>query len=56
MLQAMDRLAPGVYSRHTLFYGVEVKFYSVRLDVANRLETEMGNLVADRAIKRRALG
>ena len=27
MLQALDKLAPGVYSRHTLLYGVEVKFY-----------------------------
>jgi uncharacterized FAD-dependent dehydrogenase len=30
MLQAMDNLAPGVASRHTLLYGVEVKFYSLR--------------------------
>jgi hypothetical protein len=26
MLQAMDKLAPGVASVHTLLYGVEVKF------------------------------
>ena len=26
MLQTMDKLAPGVASRHTLLYGVEVKF------------------------------
>ncbi len=46
MLQAMDRLAPGVYSRHTLLYGVEVKFYSVRLHVTPQLETEITNLFA----------
>jgi uncharacterized FAD-dependent dehydrogenase len=28
MLKAMDKIAPGVYSKHTLLYGVEVKFYS----------------------------
>ena len=46
MLQAMDRLAPGVYERHTLLYGVEVKFYSVRLQVTPRLETGIANLFA----------
>jgi uncharacterized FAD-dependent dehydrogenase len=30
MLQAMDELAPGIASSHTLLYGVEVKFYSSR--------------------------
>jgi len=46
MLQAMDCLAPGVYSRHTLLYGVEVKFYSMRLHVNSQLETEVDNLFA----------
>ncbi len=46
MLQAMDRLAPGVYSRHTLLYGVEVKFYSNRIKVSPELETEVANLFA----------
>jgi uncharacterized protein len=46
MLQAMDRLAPGVYERHTLLYGVEVKFYSVRLRVSSQLETDVPNLFA----------
>lgn len=46
MLQAMDQLAPGVYARHTLLYGVEVKFYSVRLELTPRLETRMHNLFA----------
>jgi hypothetical protein len=26
MLEALEKLAPGVYSRHTMLYGVEVKF------------------------------
>ncbi len=43
-LKALDQVAPGVYSRHTLLYGVEVKFYSSRLDVSDELETEIRNL------------
>jgi hypothetical protein len=43
-LKAIDQVAPGVYSRHTLLYGVEVKFYSSRLDVSNELETGIHNL------------
>jgi len=45
-LRALDRLAPGVYSRHTLLYGVEVKFYSSRLELDNSLETRVHNLFA----------
>jgi uncharacterized FAD-dependent dehydrogenase len=44
MLEAMDRIAPGVYSRHTLIYGVEVKFYSHRISLSKRLESEIDNL------------
>ncbi|MFQ5825965.1 MAG: NAD(P)/FAD-dependent oxidoreductase, partial [Dehalococcoidia bacterium] len=44
MLQAMDELAPGVASRHTLLYGVEVKFYSSRLELSPSLETEIENM------------
>ncbi len=46
MLQAIDKLAPGVASRHTLLYGVEVKFYSCRLQLSPCLETEVGNMFA----------
>ncbi len=46
MLQAMDKLAPGVASRHTLLYGVEVKFYSGRLQLSPNLETEVANMFA----------
>jgi len=46
MLQAVDALAPGVASRHTLLYGVEVKFYSCRPQLSPNLETEVRNLFA----------
>jgi len=46
MLKALDKLAPGVYSRYTLLYGVEVKFYSVRLALTKSLETQVKNLFA----------
>ncbi len=46
MLAALDNLAPGVNSRHTLLYGVEVKFYSYRLNLTDKLETEINNLFA----------
>ena len=46
MLEAIDELVPGVYSRHTLLYGVEVKFYSSRLKLTPSLETEVQNLFA----------
>ncbi len=46
MLQAMDKLAPGVASRHTLLYEVEVKFYSSRPQLNSSLETEVSNMFA----------
>ena len=46
MLHAMDHLVPGIASRHTLLYGVEVKFYSSRLQLSNTLETAVENLFA----------
>lgn len=46
MLEALDALAPGVNSRHTLLYGVEVKFYSMQLKLTNTLETEIQNIFA----------
>jgi len=46
MLQAMDKLAPGVASHHTLLYGVEVKFYSCRPQLSPSLETEVSNMFA----------
>jgi uncharacterized FAD-dependent dehydrogenase len=46
MLQAIDKLVPGVTSPYTLLYGIEVKFYSSRLKLTPCLETEIGNIFA----------
>jgi uncharacterized FAD-dependent dehydrogenase len=46
MLKALDIIAPGVNSRNTLLYGVEVKFYSSRLSLNSHLETQIPNLYA----------
>lgn len=46
MLEALDSMAPGLYSRNTLLYGVEVKFYSSRIQVSKELETGIENLFA----------
>lgn len=46
MLEALEMIAPGVNSRNTLLYGVEVKFYSSRLNLSSSLETEIPNLFA----------
>lgn len=45
-LEAMDMLAPGVASDETLLYGVEVKFYSSRLELTGELETPVRGLFA----------
>ena len=39
-LKALDRLAPGLFSDHTLLYVAEVKFYSSRVDVTSEMETK----------------
>jgi uncharacterized FAD-dependent dehydrogenase len=44
MLEALDQITPGIYSRHTLLYGVEVKFYTNRLKLSPTLETDIHNL------------
>ncbi|HDI01146.1 MAG TPA: NAD(P)/FAD-dependent oxidoreductase [Candidatus Bathyarchaeota archaeon] len=46
MLKALDALMPGVFSRHTLLYGAEVKFYSLRIEVDRHLETPIKGLFA----------
>lgn len=45
-LRAFDKLAPGLYSKNTLLYGVEVKFYSSKINVRENFETEIENLYA----------
>ena len=44
MLEAMDKIVPGLYSHHTLLYGVEVKFYSHRIALSRQLESAVENL------------
>ncbi len=46
MMEALDKLAPGVNSRHTLLYGVEVKFYSMKPRLGPSLESGIENLFA----------
>lgn len=46
MIYALDKLAPGTANNDTLLYGVEVKFYSSRLDLTSELETEISNMFA----------
>ncbi len=44
MMAALDRVTPGVASDHTLFYGVEAKFYAARADVDKDLQTVVKGL------------
>jgi uncharacterized FAD-dependent dehydrogenase len=44
MLQALDTIAPGIQSRDTLLYGVEVKFYSSHSQLSNVLESKIQNM------------
>jgi uncharacterized FAD-dependent dehydrogenase len=46
MLEAMDKLVPGVFTRNTLLYGVEAKFYSQRLKLTSGLMTDIEGLYA----------
>lgn len=46
MLEALDKIAPGVNSGNTLLYGAEVKFYSRYPKLTESLETEIDNLFA----------
>jgi uncharacterized FAD-dependent dehydrogenase len=46
MLEALDRLLPGVAGRDTLLYGVEVKFYSSRLVLDAGLQTQVEGMYA----------
>jgi uncharacterized FAD-dependent dehydrogenase len=46
MIYALDKIAPGTANYDTLLYGVEVKFYSSRLQLTNELETKLPNMFA----------
>ncbi len=44
MVEALDHITPGIATEHTLFYGVEAKFYSARPRVDKDFETVITNL------------
>ncbi len=44
MTEALDAVTPGIASEHTLFYGVEAKFYSARPEVNDSFETSIDGL------------
>lgn len=44
MVEALDKVTPGIASEHTLFYGVEAKFYSARPKLNEQFETEIKGL------------
>jgi hypothetical protein len=44
MIEALDHVTPGIASEHTLFYGVEAKFYSARPEVGDNFETKISGL------------
>lgn len=46
MIYALNKLAPGTANYDTLLYGVEVKFYSSRLELSKHLETNLKNMFA----------
>ncbi len=46
MVSALDAIMPGIDGPHTLLYGVEVKFYSLRLSVDSDLQTPIQGLYA----------
>jgi uncharacterized FAD-dependent dehydrogenase len=45
-LKALDNIAPGLYSKGTLLYGVEAKFYSSKIQVKATMETDIAGLYA----------
>ncbi|MFS1512483.1 NAD(P)/FAD-dependent oxidoreductase [Chengkuizengella sp. SCS-71B] len=44
MVEALNEVTPGIASEHTLFYGVEAKFYSARPKLSENFETEIKGL------------
>ena len=44
MTHALDKVCPGFASEHTLFYGVEAKFYSARPELNKNLQTKISGL------------
>jgi len=46
MIQALDHVSPGLASEETLLYGVEVKFYSNKVEVDKNFQSSVKNLYA----------
>ncbi|MCR8844649.1 NAD(P)/FAD-dependent oxidoreductase [Paenibacillus sp. SC116] len=44
MVDALEKVTPGIASEHTLFYGVEAKFYSARPKLDTNFESEIAGL------------
>ena len=44
MVYALDAVTPGIANDHTLFYGVEAKFYSERVEADSNFEISIHNL------------
>lgn len=44
MMEALDKVTPGIAGDHTLFYGIEAKFYSARPHLTENFETEIEGL------------
>ena len=44
MIEALDKVTPGIANEHTLLYGVEAKFYSARPKVREGFECEIDDL------------
>ncbi|WP_017755414.1 NAD(P)/FAD-dependent oxidoreductase [Calidifontibacillus oryziterrae] len=44
MTEALNHVTPGLASEHTLFYGVEAKFYSARPNLNDKFESEIAGL------------
>ncbi|PGS49953.1 NAD(P)/FAD-dependent oxidoreductase [Bacillus sp. AFS041924] len=44
MVEALNHVTPGIAAEHTLFYGVEAKFYSARPKLNEHFESEISGL------------
>lgn len=46
MIEAMDKIVPGIANDETLLYGIEVKFYSNKVNIDTNCETNIRGLYA----------
>lgn len=40
MIEALDKITPGIATEHTLLYGIEAKYYSAHPEIENTLEVK----------------